>query len=175
MKAELAEALAEQATSIQEKVEELFESKLKIIKVEIIESIDKIKNDCEKMDNRLTDIEKKQIELEKDFQSNLQYQRNCNVVISGIPSSVDHDELEETINRIFNKNISKIEVFEHLTPYISKLGYICRNLKRNGSIGGTKIQKGVVKIWFRSQWFNILHEQDLVNILPDYTMNETQD
>ena len=39
-------------------------------------------------------LEETVVDLEKTVQSNLQYQRSGNVVISGIPDKVDHRKLE---------------------------------------------------------------------------------
>ena len=76
-----------------------FKTDLDEMKSDIINTLSK---DNEALSNRVTVIEEKTIELEKAIQSNLQYQRNCNVIISGIPSSIGHKNLELLVIKMFN-------------------------------------------------------------------------
>ena len=69
------------------------------MKTDIINTLSK---DNEALSNRVTVVEEKTIELEKAIQSNLQYQRNCNVTISGIPPSIGHKNLELLVIKKFN-------------------------------------------------------------------------
>ena len=76
-----------------------FKTDLDEMKTDIINTLSK---DNEALSNRVAVIEEKTIELEKAIQSNLQYQRNCNVIISGIPSSIGHKNLELLVITMFN-------------------------------------------------------------------------
>ena len=75
-----------------------FKTDLDEMKTDIINTISK---DNEALSNRVT-VRGKTIELEKAIQSNLHYQRNCNVIISGIPSSIGHKNLELLVIKMFN-------------------------------------------------------------------------
>ena len=67
---------------------------------------------------------------------------------------------------------SKIYIRENLSPYISKLAYYCRELKRKGYIEKVTTFKGIIKI-FRTAENNrsarsvIGHKNDLLNIFPN--------
>ena len=69
-------------------------------------------------------------------------------------------------------NCEKIFVDEHLTPYISKLAYLCRCLKRTGKIVKTNVSKGYVQILKyedgRLNWYDILHTVDINYHFPDF-------
>lgn len=101
-KSELIDALSEQSDKISEKLNEQYKTineKIDSMKTDIISSFN-TKNDILK--KRVDTVESKIIELEKSLQLNLQYQRKSNVIIDGIPSEVQQNDLEGLIIRIFN-------------------------------------------------------------------------
>ena len=52
--------------------------------------------------SKVDELEDKVTELEKSLESNLQYQRQSNVLISGIPNHVEHSALEDVVLKLFN-------------------------------------------------------------------------
>ena len=53
--------------------------------------------------DRINNLEKRIIGIERSMNNNSQNSRKNNLEIEGIPSSVNHDSLEETVVNIFNK------------------------------------------------------------------------
>ena len=167
-----------------------------------------------------------------NIEVNHQYQRNTNVIIDGIPDTVDHIDLENIVLTLFNnvcfhsittrdivachrlskestsvivkflnskdatalldsrksisslnnteiglEQCSKFYVAEHLCPYMARLAFRCRCLKREELIEKTKIQKGVVKILIRNNvgvlsWINITHIDNLTKLFPDFNFEK---
>ena len=54
------------------------------------------------MSTRIRELEENVVTLEKSVIKNDQYQRNNNIVITGIPKSVEHDNLEDQCIKILN-------------------------------------------------------------------------
>ena len=91
-------------------LDEAFETKKKDMQAMIDASVVTIKEDIirtlreenSKLCERVVILENKLITMEKTVQNNLQYQRECNVVINGIPESEDHSNLEGIAVKLFN-------------------------------------------------------------------------
>ena len=64
-----------------------------------------------KLQGKIVGLEEKVVDLEKTVQSNLQYQRSGNVVISGIPDKIDHRKLEGLVVDLFNE-VSDYKIVE---------------------------------------------------------------
>ena len=62
-----------------------------------------------------------------------------------------------------------IYINEHLSPYMNKLAYHCRTLKRKSKIVALSSFKGVlkVKVDIDSRWFRIGHLVDLKKLFPN--------
>ena len=178
------------------------------------------------LESEVKDLREAHVALERRTEAALQHGRLEQVVISGIPVEVEHENLEEksmcllneiknvqiqsrdivachrlgknndTIIRFLNRKDaddcfenriklrdinreeyglapgSKIYIRENLSPYISKLAYYCRELKRKGYIEKVTTFKGIIKI-FRTAENNrsarsvIGHKNDLLNIFPN--------
>ena len=94
-KPELTEALSKQAEEIQKKLDESVSK----IRGEII---DRLTEEKKKLHDKLDLQEKRITDLEKRFEVNLQYQRFSSVLVSGIPTTVEHQNLEGIVLNIFN-------------------------------------------------------------------------
>ena len=179
------------------------------------------------LENEVNVLKQDHIEYMKHVEASFQHGRCEQIIVSGIPESVSHEELEEkcrdllnqikkypvntrdiaachrvgkkgdTILRFINrkdaddclenrrklKNIDrgavgleedvKIFVNENLSPYMSKLAFHCRTLKRANMIEKVTTFKGVVKITRtvgaenRTMTNIIKHKVDLVKIFPN--------
>ena len=72
------------AMDVQKKaIEKLIEESINSIRAEIM---GKLVDENKKLGNKICVLENKVVELEKSLESNLQYQRKSNVLISGIPA-----------------------------------------------------------------------------------------
>ena len=178
-----------------------------------------MKQTCE-----VKDMKEANIVLEKRTEVSLQHGRLEQVIISGIPAGVDHDNLEGEslnilnkikrhkcnardvaachrlgknndtilrfvnrkdaddcfINRIKLKNIDReahglgpdanIYIRENLSPYMNKLDYFCRVLKRKDLVDKVTTFKGIVKIFRKvndRMVMNVIgHKNDLERIFP---------
>ena len=94
-KTDLAEALADQSKDIFKQMDESI-SKIRD------EIINRLLQENKVLNNNIVSLEKKIVKLESKIESNLQYQRNANVIIKGIPSDVPHNALEGIIINLFN-------------------------------------------------------------------------
>ena len=56
-----------------------------------------------KLSQRINTLERRLVDLERVVTRNNQNSRKCNVEISGIPKSVKHDNLRQTVTKIFTK------------------------------------------------------------------------
>ena len=207
----------------------MLDNSINEIKNTIIENL-KLSNEnlqlrVKELEAEVKSIKEANIQHEKSTEAALQHGRLEQVIISGIPASVDHDKLEEaslnilndiksykcngrdvaachrvgknndTILRFVNrkdaedcfvnrgklKNIAKeahglgagdnIYVRENLSPYMSKLAYFCRVLKRKDVIEKITTYKGVVKIFrtvnYRTVSDIIGHRNDLDKLFPN--------
>ena len=211
-KTQLDEALHEQTVTIENKINDSINK----IREEII---DRLLLENTKLSTRIRELEENVVTLEKSVIKNHQYQRNNNIVITGIPKSVEHDNLEDQCIKILNgineqkiinkrdleachrisvvnngvvmkfvnrkdaneclKNRfnlkdmnkdsvglpmhTKLFIDEQLSPYISKLAYMCRCLKRSNLVSKHKLQmelskfccKGKTMIIFIGKLLNI--------------------
>ena len=94
-KTDLQEALSLQFTDIQK----LLDDSVAKIREEII---DRLVLENKKLSDRISVLDEKVVELEKKMEANFQYQRSSSVVISGIPSHVEHTALEGMVLKNFN-------------------------------------------------------------------------
>ena len=94
-KTDLQEALSLQFTDIQK----LLDDSVAKIREEII---DRLVLENKKLSDRISILDEKVVDLEKKMEANLQYQRSSSVVISGIPSDVNHYDLEGIVLKLFN-------------------------------------------------------------------------
>ena len=117
----LAEALTAQTKSITTQID----TSISAIRKEIIDTL-KVEN--EKLNDKITLLETKNDLLESRISSleikledNLQYQRNANIIISGIPREIAHTKLESIVIEIFNKvcfhTLSVIGILLPVTGY----------------------------------------------------------
>ena len=93
---------------------------------EILEEIRKLNDNFKKLEGELivskkvnSELQKHIIQLEKQCWANAQYSRRECLELVGIPSSIEHDQLEDKVVEIFNKvgcNIMKenVEAFTEL-------------------------------------------------------------
>ena len=95
-KQELQEALANQSTNLKKQLDESV-SKIRS------EIIDTLACEIKKLNDKIVVLEEKLIVMEKKVESNLQYQRGSSVVISGVPITVNHTELEGIAIKLFNE------------------------------------------------------------------------
>ena len=98
-KAELVEALADQSADIKTEIKKELELRISEVKKTIS---DEFTNEIKYLKEKVHVLEDKIVELEKNVEQNLQYQRQPNVLISGIPDHVDHSDLETVVLKIFN-------------------------------------------------------------------------
>ena len=105
-KAELAEALAANGEKQLEAFKNELNEGISKIRSEIIE---RLTEENSKLKETIVKLDKKVVDLEIKVEANLQYQRFASVVISGIPASIDHRDLEESALKIFN-HISNYEI-----------------------------------------------------------------
>ena len=80
-------------------------------------------------------------------------------------------------NEIGLSDSDKLYVDFQLTPYMGKLAYICRCLKRNGEIMNTKVERGSVKILFQElggtmKWHLISHSVDIKKLVSTYNPDD---
>ena len=198
-KTQLDEALNEQTITMQN----IINDSINKLREEII---DRLLLETTKLSTRIKELEENVITLEKSVIKKHQYQRNNNIVITGIPKSVEHDILEDQCIKIINeinehklekrdleashrisvvnngvtikfanrkdaneclKNRSNLKYInkeliglpkhttlfmdEQLSPYISKLAYMCRCLKRSNLISKHKLQKELLKFYCRGE------------------------
>ena len=94
-KKDLMEALAQQSAEINSNMDRT----VKKIKEDILLVI---KEENDKMNIKIVELENKVVELEKSLKQNLQYQRSSNVVVSGIPANIEHEQLEGIFRTLFN-------------------------------------------------------------------------
>ena len=91
-------------------LDDAFENQKKDIQAMIDSSVSTIKDDIiktlrdenTKFQEKVSILEDQIWNMEKTMETNFQYQRNCNVIISGIPSTIDHDNLEGIVINLFN-------------------------------------------------------------------------
>ena len=182
------------------------------------------------LENEIDLLKESNVEYVKHTEASLQHGRLENIILSGIPESVQQVELEDKSRAILNfykvnpvecrdiaachrvgkkpdvilrfvnrkdaedclanrkklKNLdlealgfepgTKIFVNENLSPYMSKIAYYCRTLKRQNLIEKVTTFKGVVKIFRlidgspgrnRTVTNVIGHKQDLQKIFPN--------
>ena len=94
-KTQLDETLHEQTVTIENKIN----NSINKIREEII---DRLLLENTKLSTRIKELEENVVVLEKSVIKNHQYQRNNNIVITGIPNSVEHDNLEDQCLKILN-------------------------------------------------------------------------
>ena len=225
---------------LEESITRLNETLTTNFKKLLTDSIDELKNtiiDNLKKSNELLQIKVKsleseilvikndQIELTKRSGASFQHARLEQIIISGIPENVSHEELEgksivilnqiknhhvtsrdvaachrvgkkhDTILRFVNRkdaedslenskkleNIdreavgldpdAKIYINANLSPFMSKLAYYCRALKRKNLVNKVTTFKGIVKITRSVGTRNVSnvigHKKDLENIFPN--------
>ena len=85
--------------------------------------------------------------------------------------SIENRTKLANFNRVepgFDPNVP-IYINQHLTPFISKLAFYGRCLKRNGHIHAMSSLKGVIKIKLESHssWIRIGHTCDFYNLFPN--------
>ena len=73
---------------------------------------------------------------------------------------------------------SKIFVSENLSPYMSKLAYYCRVLKRKSLLTAIRTYRGIIKVGLKNDsdilcWHKIGHTNDLIKLFgnPDNLLN----
>ena len=206
------------------------------LKNTIIKNLKKSNEDLQlrvcQLEKQVESLQTANINLEKSTEAALQHGRLEQIVISGIPARVDHDNLEgmcvdiingvtdsditsrdiaachrlgkkdDTILRFVNRkdaedclsNRSKLKTLdrealgldpetmiffrENLSPYMNKLAYYCRILKRKNLIEKVTTYKGVVKIFMTLSGNRVVrvigHKKDLENIFDnlDELLNE---
>ena len=79
-----------------------------------IEIINQLKKENENLNKKIETLNSKLLKLEKTVESNLQYQRSSNVIVSGIRASIEHKDLGGILLTSFNSvckhNISSRDV-----------------------------------------------------------------
>lgn len=99
----LAKSLADQTTTIKA----LLDDSISAIRSEIIDTLNhenkKLHDKISLLESRNDALETRIDILESKMESNLQYQRNSCIIISGIPNEIEHKNLEGTVLNIFNK------------------------------------------------------------------------
>ena len=221
--------LNEVTDTLQESFRDMLTKSIDELKSTIIESL-KQSNEILQMKFKALEAEvvalkKDQVEYVKQAESSFQHGRLEQIIVSGIPESVSHEELEnkccsilnniksfqigqrdiaachrmgkkgDTILRFVNRkdaedclvNKKKLQDFdlesvgftsdtqifisENLSPYMSRLAYYCRILKRKGVIRKLTTFKGVIKILksndTESRYNVIQHKEDLARIFPN--------
>ena len=206
---------------LEAELKETFISSIETLKSQIIDNLVEANK---LLQGRVKSLEEKVNKLEIDFQESLQYNRQNNLIISGIPKEVEHKDvlkvslgivntcLNEPVGprdvqgchrlsptsgnvvcRLVNKavveevlgnskrlqeidkkavglptNTGSLFVSVHLTPYMAKLAYHCRQLKRNNKIVKMSTKKGKIKINIEEgTWETISHVRDLQRLFPD--------
>ena len=107
LQATVSKSLAEALTAQTKTITTQIDTSISAIRKEIIDTL-KVEN--EKLNDKITLLETKNDLLESRISSleikledNLQYQRNANIIISGIPREIAHEKLESIVIEIFNK------------------------------------------------------------------------
>lgn len=104
---ELADALATLKVDLKKQLDE----SIALIRDEIIK---RLTDENQNLQTKISALQSRVNELETKFEENLQYQRGCNVVITGFPGTVEHKDLEGTVITLFNSvcfhNISPREI-----------------------------------------------------------------
>ena len=99
----LTKALSDQTTTLKTHIDE----SVSAIRNEIIATLNEenknLKDKIIILETRNDELEGRINSLEVKLESNLQYQRNSSVVISGIPKDVEHTKLEGIVISIFNQ------------------------------------------------------------------------
>ena len=98
-KAELTEALNAQSEDIKSEIKRELEIRISEVQKNISEEIS---SEVKIVRSKVEVLEKKVTELEKNLEINHQYQRQNNVLISGIPNHVEHSVLESVVINLFN-------------------------------------------------------------------------
>ena len=98
----LTKALSAQTVSLKTHIDE----SISAVRNEIINTLHtenkKLKDEITILESKNNKLEDRITTLEDKLESNLQYQRNQSVIISGIPIEVPHDNLESIVLNIFN-------------------------------------------------------------------------
>ena len=230
-KLQLDDAVSELSTCLKSEFKKLLDDSISALKDSLIESLKasnlELQNKVEKLEERVAKLEQgtdsENVRRETDHQAGLQYNRLNSIVISGIPLSINHNELEnkvinilnevksgkivardiEACHRLGNRNDAIVKfvnrkdaedcisnrrklanldrhktgietdaplyINEHLSPYMNKLAYFCRTLKRKSKIVALSSFRGVlkVKVEIDSRWLKIGHMVDLKNLFPN--------
>ena len=110
-KLQLDEAVTELSTCLKSEFKKLLDDSISALKDSLIESLKasnlELQNKVEKLEERVAKLEQgtdsENVRRETDHQAGLQYNRLNSIVISGIPLSVNHNELENKVINILNE------------------------------------------------------------------------
>ena len=231
-KQELQDAIDKLSLSLNGDFQKLLTQSIDVLKNTIIDNLKKANEDLQKkvglLEDQISHLKRSNIEEIKRTEASFQHGRLEQMIVSGVPESIPHEELEDRCIKIINqikdypvaerdisachrvgkkndtiirfinrkdvedclKNRSKLKdldreavglnpaakifVSENLSPYMAKLAFYCRTLKRKFVIDKITTFKGVIKIRRPvgpGQKPNlpgvICHKQDLENIFPN--------
>ena len=228
-KNEMNESIEKLNTTLTENFKKMLDDSISELKNTIIDNL-KTSNELllkkvSDLENEVDKLKTENIELTRRSEVAFQHGRQNQIIISGIPEEIEHDDLEATTIRVLNKikdhkinerdveachrvgkksetilrfvnrkdaedclsNRKKLANFDreavgldpdvniyvngNLSPYMNKLAFYCRVLKRRGKIARMTTFKGVIKITMNTGGrvaTNVIgHKQDLVKFFPD--------
>ena len=227
-KAELDKSIETLSNTMTANFKKMLDDSIQILKDTIIDNLKKSNENLQQrvilLEKEVNDLKTEHIEITKRSEAAFQHGRLNQIIISGIPSSVGHDELEETSRRILNeikqhkvaerdvaachrlgkngdtilrfvnrkdaeesilngnklKNLDgekvgltkgKLNIYinQNLSPFMNKLAYYCRVLKRHNLIEKVTTFKGVIKIFRQEGTVKSIigHKHDLLKLFPN--------
>ena len=114
-KVELTEVIDSLSDRLTENFKQMLQESIDVLKDTIIENLKKSNMDLQvrvsSLENEVELLKQANIEMMKNSEASFQHGRLNQVIVSGIPSRIEHDELEETTIGILNK-IKSCEVDE---------------------------------------------------------------
>ena len=231
-KQELQDAIDKLSASLNGDFQRLLAQSIDVLKTTIIDNLKKSNEELQKkvskLEAEIINLKSENVEQVKRTEASFQHGRLEQMIISGLPDDIPHEQLEnkcisvvnaiknypvsardisachrvgknnDTILRFVNRkdvedcltNRSKLKDFdrasvglnpnakifvsENLSPYMAKLAFYCRTLKRKFLIDRITTFKGVIKIrrpvgpGNNPQRPDIIgHKQDLENLFPN--------
>ena len=114
-KTELNESVNELSDRLTGNFKQMLEESIQVLKSTIIENLSKSNLDLQarvsSLENEIILLKQANIDMTKHVEASFQHGRQNQIIVSGIPSSVEHDDLEMTTIGILNK-IKSVEVNE---------------------------------------------------------------
>ena len=114
-KTELNEAIDSLSDRLSENFKQMLQNSIDILKNTIIENLKKSNMELQvrvsSLENEVTLLKQANIEMTKTTEASFQHGRLNQIIVSGIPSCIEHGELEATTIGILNK-IKSFEVDE---------------------------------------------------------------